>query len=221
MLAKRLVPCLPIALGPSRPAPGFVADLASRARNLQDDGADELWLWIQGDPRLAAHHAICEVAGEMSISVGLEGATCAADVDAFLSAGVDKVVVAASSSGLIESSVHRWGTRAVVARIDAAEADAVALATQAASLGAGELIVCWTATAVGSETDSIRAVSDAVDVPVIAGGAISELGQVRSALLEGRADGALLSLDLIHAACGMAEVKRYLVAAGIVVRGVS
>jgi imidazole glycerol phosphate synthase subunit HisF len=69
--------------------------------------------------------------------------------------------------------------------------------------------------------DAIRSVSEAFALPTIAGGAVSTLEQVRQSLLVARADAVLLPLRFIDESGGIADVKRYLAAAGIVVRGVS
>ncbi|MBI5535502.1 MAG: hypothetical protein HY898_22420 [Deltaproteobacteria bacterium] len=225
MLAKRLVPCLPIAPGPNSKWEGLAEDLAKRALGLEDDGADEILLVLQGDLHALtgwALQAVRSVVRAVSVTVLAQGGSSTAEFAALIEAGVDKVVVPFCRPGLVQLAAARWGAQTIVGHLDGSpESGAVADAMQAARDGAGELVTSSGSDSNGPDIQAIRAVSDAVPVPVIAGGPIAKLEHVRLALLEGKADGVLLPMELVDAAHGMSEVKRYLAAAGIVVRGVS
>ena len=98
--------------------------------------------------------------------------------------------------------------------------DAIAWAKQAAAAGAGEiLLTSWDrdGTRAGYDCDLLRAVSSAVDVPVIASGGADTPDQLYEALQAG-AD-AVLAASIFHDGdLTVADVKRHLRAKGVEVR---
>lgn len=110
------------------------------------------------------------------ITVG-GGAKTLNDIDALLRAGADKVAIGAHlyDHGFVEGAAERFGSQALVGVLNVGigwEADwCQMMASFAAKLGAGEILLqCPERDGMmqGYDLDLIRAVTDAVDVPVIA-----------------------------------------------------
>ncbi len=158
-----------------------------------------------------------------------------------LRAGADKVALntaAVERPELLTEAAERFGAQAVVCAIDAAregaawrvyvragkqptERDAVEWAAEAASRGAGEILLTSIdrdGTRAGFDLDLLRRVSDSVPVPVIASGGAGSLEHLRDAFLVGKAD-AVLAASVFHfGELSIAEVKDYLAREGIPVR---
>jgi imidazole glycerol-phosphate synthase subunit HisF len=159
-----------------------------------------------------------------------------------LRAGADKVslnTAAVADPALIARCAARFGRQAVVVAIDAhrtadgrwevlvrggrdtTELDAVRWAADAVDLGAGELLVTSIdrdGTQAGFDTDLLRAISGAVDVPVIASGGAAGPAGFFSAVVDGGAD-AVLAASIFHRRIHtIAEVKAAMAAAGLPVR---
>lgn len=169
------------------------------------------------------------------------------DMRAILRAGADKISInsaAVADPELITRGATEFGSQAVVVAIDARRVpgaddrwevyvsggrkptgrDAVAWAERAAALGAGEILLTsmdGDGTQAGYDIALTRAVSDAVDIPVIASGGAGELAHFAAALTEGGADAALAASLFHYEQLSIAEVKRYLAAQGIAVRPVA
>lgn len=99
--------------------------------------------------------------------------------------------------------------------------DAVAWARHVVDLGGGELLVTSMdrdGTEVGYDLALTRAITEAVDVPVIASGGAGTLDHLVEAIIEGGAD-AVLAASMFHfEQYTVAEAKRHLTEAGIPVR---
>ncbi|HZW09418.1 MAG TPA: imidazole glycerol phosphate synthase subunit HisF [Phycisphaerales bacterium] len=117
------------------------------------------------------------------------------------------------------ASAHSWE---VVVRSGAERTgiDAVRWAQQAASLGAGEILLTAfdrDGTQAGYDLDLLRAVSRAVTVPVIASGGASTPAHLRDALHAGAA--AVLAASIFHdGQTTVADLKRELATLGVPVR---
>jgi cyclase len=169
---------------------------------------------------------------------------------AVLRAGADKVTMntaAVRDPSLVADCGRRFGRQAVVVAIDARQRqpggtgtslawevvvrggrdatglDAVAWARRAAELGAGELLVTSIdrdGTHGGYDTALLRAVSDAVRVPVVASGGAAGPDDLVAAVRDGGAD-AVLAASIFHRRLvSIAEAKSVMAAAGIPVRRV-
>jgi cyclase len=158
-----------------------------------------------------------------------------------LRAGADKVslnTAAVADPDLIVRCAARFGRQAVVVAIDARRTDggwqvlvrggrettdleAVSWAVRAVELGAGELLVTSIdrdGTQAGFDTDLLRAISEAVEVPVIASGGAAGPADFVSAVVDGGAD-AVLAASIFHRRIhSIAEVKAAMAAAGLPVR---
>jgi len=164
-----------------------------------------------------------------------------------LRAGADKVslnTAAVADPELIGACARRFGSQAVVVAIDARafdargaawevvvkggrEAtglDAVAWARRATEQGAGELLVTSIdrdGTQSGFDTALLRAITDAVTVPVIASGGAAGPDDFVRAVVEGGAD-AVLAASIFHRRQhSIADVKAAMAAAGLSVRAVA
>ena len=167
------------------------------------------------------------------------------DVRAMLDAGADKVSLnsaALRTPGLITDTATRFGAQCVVVAIDArrvpgegaarwevfthggrrsAGVEAVAWAAEAERRGAGELLVTSMdrdGTKDGYDLDLLRAISDAVGIPVIASGGAGTLDHLADGLRIGRAD-AVLAASIFHfRTFTVRQAKEHLAARGIAVR---
>jgi cyclase len=101
------------------------------------------------------------------------------------------------------------------------ELDAVDWARRAVALGAGEILLT-SMDADGHQTgydlDLTRAISEAVNVPVIASGGAGSLEDLYTALAQGKADAVLAASIFHYGRHTVAEAKQYLSDRGIPVR---
>lgn len=99
--------------------------------------------------------------------------------------------------------------------------DAVKWARRVVELGAGEILLTSMdadGQLTGYDLDLIRAISEAVEVPVIASGGAGNLGHLYQAFTEGQAD-AVLAASIFHfGTYSIAQAKEYLSQRGIPVR---
>ena len=99
--------------------------------------------------------------------------------------------------------------------------DALAWAAEVADLGAGEILLTSMdrdGTKDGFDLQLTSAVSDAVNIPVIASGGVGVLGHLVEGVTEGGAD-AVLAASIFHfGEHTVAEAKSVMIAAGVTVR---
>ena len=210
------------------------------------EGADELVfldITASSDSRATMIDVVERTAAEVFIPLTVGGGVReVADIRQLLSAGADKVSIntaAIHDPALISRGADRFGRQCIVVAIDArrepersswgvythggrksANLDAIDWATRAAELGAGELLVTSMdadGQKTGYDLDLVRAVTGAVDVPVIASGGAGQVDHFADACLAG-AD-AVLAASVFHfGQLSIAEVKQALSAAGLPVR---
>jgi cyclase len=92
------------------------------------------------------------------------------------------------------------------------------------ALGAGEIVlnsIDADGTQDGFDLRITRAVTDAVEVPVIASGGAGTMEHMRQAVVEGGAEAALAASIFHFGTLRIAEVKRYLAGRGVAVRPIS
>lgn len=163
------------------------------------------------------------------------------DMAAALRAGADKVGVnsaAVRRPEILTEGAMRFGAQCVVASIDAkrdgdswrvytsgarvrTELDAVGWARECVARGAGEILLTSIdrdGARTGYDLALTRAVSGAVNVPVIASGGAGTAAHVRDAILEGHADAALVAGIVHDGVETVAGLKRVLREARIPVR---
>jgi imidazole glycerol-phosphate synthase subunit HisF len=176
----------------------------------------------------------------MPLSVG-GGLRKVDDARALLRAGADKVslnTAAVEDPDLIARCADAFGSQAVVAAVDAKRADdgwrvftyggrrdtgldAVAYARLAASRGAGEILLTSMdrdGAKSGYDLALLKAMSSAVDIPVIASGGAGGAAHLVAAVQEGGAD-AVLAASIFHfGELSISEAKRAMAEAGVPVR---
>ena len=155
------------------------------------------------------------------------------DFNALLRAGADKVSVnsaAVHRPALISEAAYKFGSQCVVAAIDAKRSgnswevyinvgrkpmgiDAVEWAVKCRELGAGEILLTSMdedGQKNGYDLELTRAVSERVDIPVIASGGAGALEHFYDAFTKGKAD-AVLAASLFHfGEIPIPELKKYL-----------
>ena len=177
----------------------------------------------------------------MPLTVG-GGVRSVEDARALLLAGADKVAVnsaAVERPEVIAEIADRFGSQCVVASIDARGVargrwevfthggrratgiDAIEHAMRLAERGAGELLVTSMdrdGTQGGYDLALIRAIADAVSVPVVASGGVGELDHLVEGIRDGHAS-AVLAASIFHfGQHTIAEAHAALAAAGYPVR---
>ena len=174
------------------------------------------------------------------------GVRSVADVRRLLNAGADKVGIntaAIVEPELVARAADTVGAQCIVVAIDAKRVDdvdgaprwevfthggrrgtgldAVMWAARMASLGAGEILLTSMdrdGTKSGFDLALNRAVSDAIEIPVIASGGVGTLQHLVDGVLEGGAD-AVLAASIFHfGEHTVGEAKAYMAARGIEVR---
>jgi cyclase len=99
--------------------------------------------------------------------------------------------------------------------------DAIAWATRMVSYGAGEILLTSMdrdGTKIGFDLALNRAISEAVDVPVIASGGVGNLQHLVDGVLQGGAD-AVLAASIFHfGEYSIPQAKRYMAERGITMR---
>jgi len=162
-------------------------------------------------------------------------------IEKLLKAGADKVSIntfALKRPEFIREAARRFGTQCIVVAIDAkkkgrnweaylrggreaSRRDAVEWAKQAADLGAGELLITSMdrdGTKEGYDIELTKAISEAVDIPVIASGGAGNLEHMYQAFADGKAD-AVLAASIFHfKVYTVQQAKEYLKKKGLNIR---
>ncbi|HEU4854906.1 MAG TPA: imidazole glycerol phosphate synthase subunit HisF [Nitrosospira sp.] len=215
------------------------------ARRYDDQGADELTfldITASSDDRDLILHIIEEVAAQVFIPLTVGGGVRKVeDVRRLLNAGADKVSIntsAIQNPQLVADAAGRYGSQCIVVAIDAKRAgqgwevfthggrrptglDAIEWARKMQSLGAGEILLTSMdrdGTRDGFDLALTRAVSDAVDVPVIASGGVGNLQHLVEGIVEGHADAVLAASVFHYGEYTVRQAKEYMSQHGIEVR---
>ncbi len=177
----------------------------------------------------------------MPLTVG-GGVRTPDDVRALLLAGADKVSfnsAAVANPDVLTESALRFGSQCIVCAIDAKTVapgkweifthggrkptgiDAIAFAITAAQKGAGEILLTSMdrdGTKAGFNLPLTRAISDAVDIPVIASGGVGTLDHLVEGVTQGGAS-AVLAASIFHfGTYTIGQAKAHMAAAGIAMR---
>lgn len=197
------------------------------AQRYNDEGADELTfldITASSDNRDTILHVIEAVASRVFIPLTVGGGVRSVeDIRRLLNAGADKVSIntaAVTNPGLVNKASAFFGNQAIVVAVDAKAIDAentcwevfthggrrqtgldaVAWAQDMALRGAGEILLTSMdrdGTKAGFNLPLTRAVSDAVNVPVIASGGVGNIEHLIEGVQVGHAD-AVLAASIFH-----------------------
>src|SRR5450755_3487595 len=163
------------------------------------------------------------------------------DAEAVFAAGADKIAInsaAVREPALIGKIAGRFGSQAVVVAIDAKKIngsfavfvaggristgrDAIQWAREAAVCGAGEILLTSMdrdGTQSGFDCELVRAVAEAVSIPVIASGGAGSARDFIEVFRDGRADAALAASIFHFGIENISQLKRELHDANIPVR---
>jgi imidazole glycerol-phosphate synthase subunit HisF len=223
-------------------------DPVELAAHYDREGGDELvFLDITAtlEGRAATLDVIARTAEQVFIPLTVGGGVRSDDdVHELLRVGADKVAVnsaAVRDPVLLQRCADRFGTQCMVVAIDAKRRadgdgwevvvdagrtptgrDAVRWAVEAtAERGAGEVLITSMdrdGTGEGYDLALVRAIADAVRVPVVASGGAGTLDHFAEAFTAGRADAVLAASRLHFGQLTIREVKGYLRDRGIEVR---
>jgi cyclase len=217
------------------------------AARYNEQGADELTfldITATSDGRDVILHIIEAVASQVFIPLTVGGGVRKVeDVRRLLNAGADKVSIntsAVTNPALVAEASGRYGAQCIVVAIDAKRRadgsgwevfthggrkptglDAVQWAQRMQSLGAGEILLTSMdrdGTRVGFDLELTRAVSDALEIPVIASGGVGSIGDMVEGVTLGHADAVLAASIFHYGQHTVGEVKRAMAAAGVEVR---
>lgn len=221
-------------------------DPVELAHIYDEEAADELvFLDITAsvEQRKAMLDVINRTAGEvfMPLTVG-GGISTVIDIRNALKAGADKTslnTAAVKNPELISEGARLFGSQCIVLAVDAkriaenkwevyvnggrtpTELDVLEWVKRAVSLGAGEILLTsmdCDGTKNGYDIPLTRAVSEAVQVPVIASGGAGELEHFYDVLTAGKADAVLAASVFHYKKFSIRQVKEYLRSRGVEVR---
>jgi len=205
-----------------------------------DEGADELvFLDITATirSRETIVELVGRVAENVFIPFTVGGGIYTVEhMDALLRSGAEKVSVntaAVERPELLSEGAERFGSQCVVLAIDArrtkgrvgkwhvtvkagtepTDLDAVEWAVRGEELGAGEILLTSMdadGTKAGYDNELNRAISDAVNIPVIASGGAGTLEHLYDAIVEGHADAVLMASISHFGEYNIRQMKEYL-----------
>ena len=225
-----------------------VGDPVELARRYEAEGADELTfldISASAEERDTLWELVRRTAEQLFIPLAVGGGVRTVDdVGRALRAGADKVSInsaAVTNPALLTACAERFGAQCVVASIDAkregdrwrvythggrkpTDLDAVAWARECVARGAGEVLLTSIdrdGARTGYDLALTRAVSEAVDVPVIASGGAGSAAHVRDAFQEGGADAALVAGILHDGLTTVGAIKALLRAGGLHIRSLA
>lgn len=210
-------------------------------------GADEvvfLDITASSDHRNTVVDMVRRVAEQVFIPFTVGGGIRTVDdFKALLREGADKISVnsaAIDNPRLVADAADKFGSQCVVVAIDAKKRadgtgfniykhggrldcgiDAVEWALKCEKLGAGEILLTsmdQDGTKAGFDLELTRAISDAVNIPVIASGGAGTMEHFKDALTVGGADAALAASLFHYKELEIIDLKKYLRDEGIPVR---
>ncbi|MGH8802281.1 MAG: imidazole glycerol phosphate synthase subunit HisF [Casimicrobiaceae bacterium] len=216
------------------------------ARRYDAEGADEIaFLDIRAsiESRSLLYGMIEAIADQVFIPLTVGGGVASVDdIRALLNAGADKVSINTAGvrdPALFRAASERFGAQCVVAAIDAKKCavdewqvwihggrtptgiDAIEWAREVVAQGAGEILLTSMdrdGARSGFDLKLTRAVTDAVDVPVIASGGVGSLRDLVDGITEGGADAVLAASIFHYGEFTIGAAKAAMKSAGIEVR---
>ena len=226
---------------------GDPVEIAIRYNEQGADEITFLDITASHEGRETTVHTVEQIAENVFIPLTVGGGIrTVEDIRTMLNAGADKVSIntaAIHNPELVRESAERFGSQCIVVAIDAKRVDdvdgapryeifthggrkptgidAVAWARKMAELGAGEILLTSMdrdGTRDGFELGVTRAITDAVEIPVIASGGVGNLQHLVEGITLGGAD-AVLAASIFHfGEYTVPEAKAYMAERGIEVR---
>jgi cyclase len=226
---------------------GDPVEIAIRYNEQGADEITFLDITASHEDRDTTVHTVEKIAEEVFIPLTVGGGIrTVSDIRTMLNAGADKVSIntaAIHKPELVREAAERFGSQCIVVAIDAKRVadvdglprweifthggrrptgiDAVAWAVRMAELGAGEILLTSMdrdGTKNGFELGVTRAITDAVEIPVIASGGVGNLDHLVEGITVGGAD-AVLAASIFHfGEYTVPQAKAYMAERGIEVR---
>lgn len=220
-------------------------DPVDNAKTYEDEMADELCfldITASHEKRKTIIDVVERVAREvfMPLTVG-GGIRTLEDIRETLLAGADKVAVntsAIETPEFIREASEMFGSQCICVAIDAKKkddgfevytyggrrptgVDAIKWARQVEKLGAGEILLTSMdrdGTKIGYDIPLTKAISEAVNIPVIASGGVGTLDHLYDGLVDAKADAVLAASIFHYREYTIIEAKQYLRDRGVNVR---
>ena len=226
---------------------GDPVEIAARYNREGADEITFLDITASSDNRDTIVHVVEAVASQVFIPLTVGGGIRKLeDVRRMLNAGADKVGIntaAVFNPELVREATDYFGSQCIVVAIDAKKVsepgeperwevfthggrkrtgiDAVEWAEKMAAYGAGELLVTSMdrdGTKIGFDLGLTQAITERVNIPLIASGGVGNLQHLADGVLHGGAD-AVLAASIFHfGEYTVGEAKRFMAAQGIEMR---
>jgi cyclase len=226
---------------------GDPVEVAKRYNEQGADEITFLDITASHEERDTMIHIVERMASEVFIPLTVGGGVRTLDdIRALLNAGADKVGInsaAVKNPEFVRDAAERFGSQCIVVAIDAKQVslegeplrweifthggrnptgiDAVAWAEKMAEYGAGEILLTSMdkdGTKSGFNLALTRAISEAVEIPVIASGGVGTLQHLVDGVVEGKAD-AVLAASIFHfGEFSIPQAKAYMAEQGVEVR---
>ena len=202
-----------------------IGDPQEFARRYYEDGADEL-IYMDVVASLYGRNSLTDIVRRVTEDVFIPmtvggGIRSCDDVREMLLSGADKIAINTAAIGnpaLISEIARRFGSQCIVLSIEAKRKtgggwecftdngrehtgrDVVEWAREGIERGAGEILLTSVdreGTRSGFDVELVRAVSDAVEAPVIASGGMGSFAHLAEVVTDGHAD-AVAMADILH-----------------------
>jgi len=226
---------------------GDPVEVARRYDEQGADEITFLDITASSDDRETMVHMVEEVASQVFIPLTVGGGIRKVeDIRIMLNAGADKVGIntaAVFNPEFVKEAAEKFGSQCIVVAIDAKKVssegeenrweifthggrketgiDAIEWAIKMVDYGAGEILLTSMdrdGTKIGFDLELTRAISEAVNVPVIASGGVGELQHLVDGVTKGKAD-AVLAASIFHfGEYTIEEAKRKMASSGIEMR---
>ncbi|MDO8552099.1 MAG: imidazole glycerol phosphate synthase subunit HisF [bacterium] len=221
-------------------------DPVELGKKYSDEGIDEL-VFLDINATVENRRTLYELAARIAKNINIPftvggGVQSIADIKNLLNAGADKVSIgsaAITNPNLVNDAAKAFGSQCIVISVDpkrtqtgtwdifirggrdATGVDAIEFCKDMEKRGAGELLVNSLdkdGTRSGYDIDLLRAISDAVSIPVIASSGAGKMEHFSEAITKGKAD-AVIAASLFHSGeIGIKELKAFLSEQDILIR---
>ena len=217
--------------------PGYIGDPVNTARIFNELEIDELAvldITATNKKRKPNFKILSELANECFMPLAYGGGICDfEDAKKIFQIGIEKIIInsyAFDRPAFITELAEHFGNQAVVASIDVKKnlfgkyqvysnagnkkqkVDVVTWAQELEKLGAGEILLTaihQEGTWKGFDTDLIKSVTDAVDIPVIANGGASSINDIGKAVKQGNASAVSIGSMVVYQNKGMGVLVNF------------